>query len=171
MGLFDFFRSSEDLESTTNVVIDNKFSVDVPTFLKEDINEEGLVTYNNRSLDVSLTIIRNSKEDLIELTSLMKDDIDDTLLDKVAAYYLHKIHPNLSKIEIDDNIQTTIDDKDAVIINIFDKGGVFSEDLYTTMCLIEGEDDIFSFFSHVSAKSIKKVDDILNQAILSFKEL
>ena len=171
MGLFDFFRSSEDLESTTNVVIDNKFSVDVPTFLKEDTNEEGLVVYNNRSLDVSLTIIRNSKENLIELTSLMKDDIDDTLLDKVAAYYLHEIHPDLSKIEIDDNIQTTIDDKDAVIINVFNKGGVFSEDIYTTMCLIEGEDDIFIICSFVNAKSIKKVDDILNQVILSFKEL
>ena len=171
MGLFDFFRSSEDLESTTNVVIDNKFSVDVPTFLKEDTNEEGLVVYNNRSLDVSFIIGRIPKENFIELTSLMKDDIDDTFLDKVAAYYLHKIHPDLSKIEIDDNIQTTIDDKDAVIINVFDKGGVFSEDIYTTMCLIEGEDDIFSFISHVNAKSIEKVDDILNQAMLSFKEL
>lgn len=171
-------NQAQNEEGTHHVVVDNRFSIDVPAFLSErhDLSEDASVQYASRTLDISFQVIDEPKDELQEAVAEMEEclpsvDHSQTLLDKMAALTLSNFFEDLDKVEIGNYTETQINGLNAVTLNAFQKRTFFKDALYASFAFIEGKETMYQIAIFSGGTSIRKLADKLEESINSFHEL
>lgn len=171
-------NQAQNEEGTHHVVVDNRFSIDVPAFLSErhDLSEDASVQYASRTLDISFQVIDEPKDELQEAVAEMEEclpsvDHSQTLLDKMAALTLSNYFEDLDKVEIGNYTETQINGLNAVTLNAFQKRTFFKDALYASFAFIEGKETMYQIAIFSGGTSIRKLADKLEESINSFHEL
>ena len=171
-------KKAQNDDSAQTVVVKNKYSIDVPSFLSPTtkLSEDASLQYMNRTLDVSFIVIDEPKSDFLATVEEMKKALpdfgqDSTMLDQMAAIVLGNFFEDLDKVEIGDRTETTINGLKALTLNAFQKRTFLKDALYGTFAFIEGRDTLYQVIILSGGTSIVKLADKLGQSIHSFKEL
>lgn len=167
-------KASND-DSYNNVVVDNKYSINVPSFLSpmKAVNEDVSLAYANKTLDIAFQIIDEPKTDFVEVLKDLDEmnlTLGDTLLDKMALVSLNNMF-DVDKIEITDYNHLQINGLNAVLLNVFQKRTFFKDALYGSFAFVEGKDTLYQIIILSGGTSIRKLADKLEVSIHSFKEL
>lgn len=165
-------------DSTQNVVIEGKYSIDVPTFLSpmKNLSEDASLQYGSRSLDISFVVVDEPKSEFIEMLKDLQAEMptvlkkDDPILDSMAAIVLTEMF-DMDKVEITGRTETKINGLNALIMNVFQKRTFLKDAVYGSFAFIEGKDTLYQVNIMSGGTSITKLSDKLEKAIHSFKEL
>ena len=165
-------------DTTQNVVVPGKFSIDVPSFLSpmKNLNEDASLQYGSRALDISFIVIDESKKEFVDslaevqtdLPSLFGDDL--SLLGKMATLAISGAF-DIDKVEIGGYRETKINGLDALTMNVFQKRTFFKDAVYGSFAFIEGKDTVYQIVILSGGTSIRKLADKLEKSIQSFREL
>ncbi|MBQ6722949.1 MAG: hypothetical protein IJQ84_00330 [Paludibacteraceae bacterium] len=164
-------------EGTHHVVVDNRFSIDIPSFLSErhDLSEDASVQYGSRTLDIAYQVIDEPKDEFIQALKEIEEhvpfDSDKTLLDKMAIISLGNYYEDLDKVEIGDYTETTINGLKAVTLYAFQQRTFFKDALYGSFAFIEGKKTMYQIIILSGGTSISKLAEKLEESIQSFREL
>ena len=156
----------------------NRFSIDVPSFLEPTtrFGEDVSVQYWSRTLDVSFQVIDEPKQEFVDTIEELRNELpsfeeDNTLLDHMATMVLSNLFDDVDKIEIENYQRTVINGMNAVMLNAFQKRTFFKDALYGSLAFIEGKETLYQIIILSGGASIIKLADKLEQSICSFKEL
>lgn len=170
-------RAQND-DSVQTVVVQNRFSIDVPSFLEPTtrFGEDASVQYWSRALDVSFQVIDEPKQEFVDVIEDLKNELPDlkndaTILDKMATMALINLFDDIDKVEIGNYQKTMINGLNAIMINAFQKRSFFKDALYGSLAFIEGKDTLYQIIILSGGTSIQKLADKLEQSICSFREL
>ena len=170
-------RAQND-DSVQTVVVQNRFSIDVPSFLEPTtrFGEYASVQYWSRALDVSFQVIDEPKQEFVDVIEDLKNELPDlkkdaTILDKMATMALINLFDDIDKVEIGNYQKTMINGLNAIMINAFQKRSFFKDALYGSLAFIEGKDTLYQIIILSGGTSIQKLADKLEQSICSFREL
>ena len=170
-------RAQND-DSVQTVVVQNRFSIDVPSFLEPTtrFGEDASIQYWSRALDVSFQVIDEPKQEFVNVIEDLKNELPDlkkggTILDKMATMALINLFDDIDKVEIGNYQKTMINGLNAIMINAFQKRSFFKDALYGSLAFIEGKDTLYQIIILSGGTSIQKLADKLEQSICSFREL
>lgn len=164
-------------DSVQTVVVENRYSIDVPSFLSPtDKNEDASLRYFSRTLDVSFQVIDEPKSKFIGSIDDLRKEMPNfgkgkALLDNMATIVLGNFFEDIDKVEIGNYVNTTINGMNAVMLNAFQKRTFFKDALYGSFAFVEGKETLYQIIILSGGTSIKKLADKLEQSIRSFKEL
>lgn len=165
-------------EEVHHVVVEDKFSIDVPSFLSDihDAGEDASVHYGSRTLGVTFQIIDEPKDEFVEVIADLKADLpslceNESLLDKMAVLVLSNLFEDMDKVEIGNYKETQINGLKAVTLNAFQKRTFFKDAMYGTFAFVEGENMLYQIIILSGGTSITKLADKLELSINSFREL
>lgn len=166
-------------DGTHHVVVDNRYSIDVPAFLskRNDLSEDAAVQYGSNTLDVGFQVIDEPKDEFLVVMNELEESIpalqdeEKTLLDKMAVITLGNYFEDMDKVSIEEYTETTINGLDALIINAFQKRTFFKDALYGTFAFIEGKETMYQIIIVSGGTSITKLAEKLEESIKSFREL
>ena len=187
MGLIDLVAGGVKLvkqikaqndDTTQNVVIPGKYSINVPSFLspKKNLNEDASLAYGSTTLDISFLVIDEPKSEFIQSVNDLQSELpsvfggDDSILDKMAAIVINNMF-DIDKVELGGRRETKINGLNALILNVFQKRTFFKDALYGSFAFIEGNDTLYQINILSGGASITKLSDKLEQSIYSFREL
>ena len=169
-------RAQND-ESVQTVVVQNRFSINVPSFLEPttQLGEDASVQYWSKALDVSFQVIDEPKQEFIDAIEEIKDKLPgieegDTILDQMATMALINLFDDIDKVEIGNYQKTVINGLNAILLNAFQKRTFFKDALYGSLAFIEGKDTLYQIIILSGGTSIQKLADKLEQSICSFHE-
>lgn len=171
-------NKAQNDDSVQTVVVQNRFSIDVPSFLEPTtrFGEDASVQYWSRTLDVSFQVIDEPKQEFVDTIEELRNELpsfeeDNTLLDHMATMVLSNLFDDVDKIEIENYQRTVINGMNAVMLNAFQKRTFFKDALYGSLAFIEGKETLYQIIILSGGTSIIKLADKLEQSICSFKEL
>ena len=169
-------RAQND-DSVQPVVVQNRFSIDVPSFLEPTtrFGEDASIQYWSRALDVSFQVIDEPKQEFVNVIEDLKNELPDlkkggTILDKMATMALINLFDDIDKVEIGNYQRTVINGLNAIMINAFQKRSFFKDALYGSLAFIEGKNTLYQIIILSGGTSIQKLADKLEQSICSFRE-
>ena len=171
-------NKAQNNDSAQTVVVQNRFSIDVPSFLEPTtrFGEDASVQYWSRTLDVSFQVIDEPKQEFVDAIEELRNELpgfeeDNTLLDHMATMVLSNLFDDIDKVEIENYQRIVINGLKAVMLNAFQKRTFFKDALYGSLAFIEGKDTLYQIIILSGGTSILKLSDKLEQSIYSFKEL
>ena len=171
-------NKAQNDDSVQTVVVQNRFSIDVPSFLEPTtrFGEDVSVQYWSRTLDVSFQVIDEPKQEFVDTIEELRNELpsfeeDNTLLDHMATMVLSNLFDDIDKVEIENYQRIVINGLKAVMLNAFQKRTFFKDALYGSLAFIEGKDTLYQIIILSGGTSILKLSDKLEQSIYSFKEL
>lgn len=165
-------------DSTQNVVVQGKYSVEVPSFLSplKHHNEDASLVYGSKALDISFLVIDEPKSEFIQSFNELQVEFpsvfegNNSILDKMATIVLNNMF-DIDKVEIGGWNETNINGLNALILNVFQKRTFFKDALYGSFAFIEGKDTLYQINILTGGTSIDKLADKLEKSIHSFREL
>ena len=171
-------NKAQNDDTTQNVVVPGKFSIDVPSFLSplKNQNEDASLVYGSRALDISFIIIEEPKSEFdqsfYELQTELPSFLDDneSILERMAAVVLSNMF-DFDKVELSGRQETRINGLNALILNVFQKRSFLKDALYGSFAFIEGKDTLYQINILSGGTSILKLADKIEQSIYSFREL
>lgn len=170
-------NKAQNDDSVHTVVVQNRFSIDVPSFLEPTtrFGEDASIQYWSRSLDVSFQVIDEPKQEFVNVIEDLKNELPDlkkgdTILDKMATMALINLFDDIDKVEIGNYQKTVINGLSAIMINAFQKRSFFKDALYGSLAFIEGKNTLYQIIILSGGTSIQKLADKLEQSICSFRE-
>lgn len=165
-------------DTVQTIVVKNKFSIDVPSFLSptDRFGEDVTIQYWNKTLDVALQVIDEPKQEFIESLNELRKEIpdfgkDNSMLDNMAVMVLTNIFEDIDKIEINDRYETKINGLNALTLNAFQKRTFFKDAVFGSFAFIEGKNTLYQIIIISGGTSITKLAEKLDKSIKSFKEL
>lgn len=168
---------AQNNDSVQTVVVQNRFSIDVPSFLEPTtrFGEDASVQYWNKTLDVSFQVVDEPKQEFVEALDELKENLPNlgkgnSMLDNMAAMVLSNFFDNLDRVEIGDYQSTKINGLNAILLNAFQKRTFLKDALYGSFAFIEGKKTLYQIIILSGGTSISKLADKLEQSIRSFKE-
>ena len=170
-------NQAKNNDEVNNVVVKNRYSIDVPSFLSptKKLSEDASVQYWSKTLDITFQVIDEPKSEFIEAIKELKEDMPEfgegkTILDNMATVTLSNIF-DMDKVEIGNYTETTINGLNAVTLNAFQKRTFLKDALYGSFAFIEGRETLYQIMIMSGGTSISKLADKLEKSINSFKEL
>lgn len=170
-------KKAQNSDSVQTVNVKGLYSIDVPSFLSptNKLGEDASLQYWNKSLDITLQIIDESKSEFIEAAKEVQEELPalgngDPLLDKLAVVTIASMF-DLDKTEIGDYTEKTINSLKAITLNAFQKRTFLKDALYGSFAFIEGKETLYQVIILTGGTSISKLADKLESSIMSFKEL
>lgn len=157
------------------VVVNNKFSINVPTFLSPtNLNEDASLQYASKTLDISFMVIDEPKSEFIDAVSDLQlnnaQRENDTLLDAMATLTINNMF-DMDKVKISNYTATTINGLNAITLNIFQSRTFFKDAVYGSFAFVEGKNTLYQILIMSGGTSIRELAEVLEKSIYSFKEL
>ena len=170
-------NQAQSNDSFQNVVVKNKYSINVPSFLSPTtkLSEDASLQYWNKTLDIAFQVVDEPKDDFVESIDELNSELPDfgkgdSLLDKLATVSLCNMF-DMDKVEIGNYLDTKINGLNAITLNAFQKRTFLKDALYGSFAYIEGKNDLYQILIISGGTSIRKLADKLEESISSFKEL
>ena len=172
-------RAKND-DTVQTVTVKNLYSIDVPSYLSPTtkLSEDASLQYINRTLDIAFQVIDESKAELINEIKELKEAFpnvdfgdDDELLILIATFALNSMFEDISKVEIYDYTETTINGMNAITLNAFQPRTFWKDAMYVSFGFIEGKKTLYQIAILSGGTSIGKLGEKLEKAIKSFREL
>jgi len=164
-------------DTTQNIVVQNRYSIDVPSFLSptNKFGEDASLQYWSKTLDVAFQVIDEPKSEFIDSVEKIRKELPDfgkdkSLLDNMITLTLSNMF-DMDKVEIGDYTETKINRLNAVTLNAFQKRTFLKDAMYGSFAFIEGKETLYQIIILSGGTSISKLADKLEQSIKSFKEL
>ncbi|MDR0874304.1 MAG: hypothetical protein LBN27_12715 [Prevotellaceae bacterium] len=164
-------------DTTQKVVVQNRYSIDVPSFLSptNKLGEDASLQYWSITLDIIFKVIDEPKSEFVsylEELKKVKPDFgkDKSLLDNMAMLKLSRIF-DINKVKFDGYTETKINGMNAVLLNTLEKRTFLKDAQYGSFAFIEGKDTLYQIIIQSGGTSILKLADKLEQAIYSFVEI
>lgn len=171
-------KQAQDNDSVQTVVVQNRFSIDVPSFLEPTtrFGEDASVQYWSRALDVSFQVVDESKQEFVKAMEKFNNELPDlgkgdSILDQMSTMVLCNLFDDIDKVEIGNYQKTVINGLNAIMLNAFQSRTFFKDALYGSFAFVEGKDTLYQIIILSGGTSIAKLADKLEQSIRSFKEL
>ena len=170
-------QNNAQKDDTVQTVVRNTFSIDIPSFLTQTTKygDYASVQYWNKTLDIALLVIDESKSEFIESLEELKKDVpnikDRSILDNLATMVLDNYFEDINKIQVNDYCNTKINGLDAVTFNAFQKRTFFKDALFGSFAFIEGKETLYQIVILSGGTSISKLAEKMDKSIYSFKEL
>lgn len=175
-------NNAQKNDETQHVVVDGKYSIDVPVFLSETtkLGEDASLQYWNKTLDVTFMVVDEPKaefaealKDVDELSVELGNSSDnggaDLLSDFAAVSISNMFEMDDISIERNDNIQ--INGLKAKVVNVFQKRTFFKDAVYGIMAYVEGKNTLYQIIILIGGTSIKKLAEKMEECVYTFKEL
>lgn len=164
--------------TTKNVVVQGKYSIDVPSFLSpmKNLSDDASLQYGSRTLDISFIVIDESKSMFIQSFNDLQAGLppilggDKSILDRMATIVLSNMF-DVDKVEVGGRQETMINGLNALILNVFQKRSFLKDSLYGSFAFIEGKDTLYQINILSGGTSITKLADKIEKSIYSFREL
>lgn len=165
-------------DSTQKVVVQGKYSIEVPSFLSplKNHNEDASLVYGSKPLDISFLVIDEPKSEFIQSFNELQAELpsvfdgNKSILDTMATIVLNNMF-DIDKVEIGGRSETNINGLNALILNVFQKRTFFKDAIYGSFAFIEGKDTLYQINILSGGTSITKLADKLEESIHSFREL
>lgn len=164
-------------DTVQTVVVRNKYSIDVPSFLSPTtkLGEDASLQYCSKALDVSFMVIDEPKAEFLESLNGIRKEVPNfgeglSILDNMASIVLVNMF-DMDKVTIEDRNETTINGLKAVTFSAFQKRTFFKDALYGSFGFIEGKETFYQIIILSGGTSIIKLGEKLEKSIKSFKEL
>lgn len=164
--------------TTKNVVVQGKYSIDVPSFLSpmKNLSDDASLQYGSRTLDISFIVIDEPKSMFIQSFNDLQTGLppvwggDKSILDRMATIVLSNMF-DVDKVEVGGRQETMINGLNALILNVFQKRSFLKDSLYGSFAFIEGKDTLYQINILSGGTSITKLADKIEKSIYSFREL
>lgn len=170
-------KKAQNNDSVETVVVKDKFSIDIPSFLKptNKLSADAELQYWSVTLDIQYQVTAESKAEFEKAVAETKEEIPsfgegNTLLDKMAVVTIANMF-DIDKTEIGEYRERTINGLKAITLNAFQKRTFLKDALYGSFAFIEGRDTLYQIIILTGGTSISKLADKLEASIMSFKEL
>lgn len=164
--------------TTKNVVVQGKYSIDVPSFLSpmKNLSDEASLQYGSRTLDISFIVIDEPKSEFIQSFNDLQAEFppvfgsNNSILDRMATIVLSNMF-DVEKVELGGRQKTMINGLNALIVNVFLRRSFLKDSLYGSFAFIEGKDTLYQINILSGGTSITKLADKIEKSIYSFREL
>lgn len=164
--------------TTRNVVVQGKYSIDVPSFLSpmKNLSDDASLQYGSRTLDISFIVIDEPKSMFTQSFNDLQAGLppvfggDKSILDRMATIVLSNMF-DVDKVEVGGRKEAMINGLNALILNVFQKRSFLKDALYGSFACIEGKDTLYQINILSGGTSITKLADKIEKSIYSFKEL
>ena len=166
-------NNAKNNDSVETVTINNQYSIDVPAYLSPttELSQDASLQYWNKTLDITIQVIDEPKEDFIEVLRANGMDKERTLLENLAAFTLTSIFEDISKVDLFDKESCQINGLNALTLNAFQKSTFFKDGMFASLALVEGKSHVYQIIIFSGGSSISKLADKLQSVLYSFKEL
>lgn len=170
-------NAKNNLETET-VSYQNRFAIDIPTFLKptNKLSDDASIQYRNTTLDIGVLVIDEPKSEFIDEWEEIKSYLDDddnpceTLVDKVMSASLFNMF-NGEDVELSNVQEKHINGMPAVSVEVSKPSTFFKDASYTHITCIEGRNTIYQIIAIVGGSSIPEFSSRLSTIASTFKEL
>lgn len=164
--------------TTKNVVVQGKYSIDVPSFLSpmKNLSDDASLQYGSRTLDISFIVIDEPKSEFIQSFNDLQAEFppvfgsNNSILDRMATTVLSNMF-DVEKVELGGRQKTMINGLNALIVNVFLRRSFLKDSLYGSFAFIEGKDTLYQINILSGGTSITKLADKIEKSIYSFREL
>lgn len=164
--------------TTKNVVVQGKYSIDVPSFLSpmKNLSDDASLQYGSRTLDISFIVIDEPKSEFIQSFNDLQAEFppvfgsNNSILDRMATIVLSNMF-DVEKVELGGRQKTMINGLNALIVNVFLRRSFLKDSLYGNFAFIEGKDTLYQINILSGGTSITKLADKIEKSIYSFREL
>lgn len=164
--------------TTKNVVVQGKYSIDVPSFLSpmKNLSDDASLQYGSRTLDISFIVIDEPKSEFIQSFNDLQSEFppvfgsNNSILDRMATIVLSNMF-DVEKVELGGRQKTMINGLNALIVNVFLRRSFLKDSLYGSFAFIEGKDTLYQINILSGGTSITKLADKIEKSIYSFREL
>jgi hypothetical protein len=169
--LFIFSSCSNSFEMK-NIVMDNRFSVDLPDFLSSSgsLNENNSIQYQNKSRNFYVIIIEQPIDgfhEFLEDFYLSEDYSED--LQGYSQLLLDDFEEEADNMEIISGEDTFINGMEAKVVRF--TGEMESQSAYFHMGCYKGKNTYYQIVTWVPLSKKEKYDYILSDIIHSFTEI
>lgn len=176
-GLAKQSKAQKD-NTTKNVVVQGKYSIDVPSFLSpmKNLSDDASLQYGSRTLDISFIVIDEPKSEFIQSFNDLQAEFppvfgsNNSILDRMATIVLSNMF-DVEKVELGGRQNTMINGLNALIVNVFLRRSFLKDSLYGSFAFIEGKDTLYQINILSGGTSITKLADKIEKSIYSFREL
>ena len=164
--------------TTKNVVVQGKYSIDVPSFLSpmKNLSDDASLQYGSRTLDISFIVIDEPKSEFIQSFNDLQAEFppvfgsNNSILDRMATIVLSNMF-DVEKVELGGRQKTMINGLNALIVNVFLRRSFLKDSLYGSFAFIEGKDTLYQINILSGGTSITKLADKIEKSFYSFREL
>lgn len=164
--------------TTKNVVVQGKYSIDVPSFLSpmKNLSDDASLQYGSRTLDISFIVIDEPKSEFIQSFNDLQAEFppvfgsNNSILDRMATIVLSNMF-DVEKVELGGRQKAMINGLNALIVNVFLRRSFLKDSLYGSFAFIEGKDTLYQINILSGGTSITKLADKIEKSIYSFREL
>lgn len=164
--------------TTKNVVVQGKYSIDVLSFLSpmKNLSDDASLQYGSRTLDISFIVIDEPKSEFIQSFNDLQAEFppvfgsNNSILDRMATIVLSNMF-DVEKVELGGRQKTMINGLNALIVNVFLRRSFLKDSLYGSFAFIEGKDTLYQINILSGGTSITKLADKIEKSIYSFREL
>lgn len=164
--------------TTKNVVVQGKYSIDVPSFLSpmKNLSDDASLQYGSRTLGISFIVIDEPKSEFIQSFNDLQAEFppvfgsNNSILDRMATIVLSNMF-DVEKVELGGRQKTMINGLNALIVNVFLRRSFLKDSLYGSFAFIEGKDTLYQINILSGGTSITKLADKIEKSIYSFREL
>lgn len=164
--------------TTKNVVVQGKYSIDVPSFLSpmKNLSDDASLQYGSRTLDISFIVIDEPKSEFIQSFNDLQAEFppvfgsNNSILDRMATIVLSNMF-DVEKVELGGRQKTMINGLNALIVNVFLRRSFLKDSLNGSFAFIEGKDTLYQINILSGGTSITKLADKIEKSIYSFREL
>lgn len=164
--------------TTKNIVVQGKYSIDVPSFLSpmKNLSDDASLQYGSRTLDISFIVIDEPKSEFIQSFNDLQAEFppvfgsNNSILDRMATIVLSNMF-DVEKVELGGRQKTMINGLNALIVNVFLRRSFLKDSLYGSFAFIEGKDTLYQINILSGGTSITKLADKIEKSIYSFREL
>lgn len=164
--------------TTKNVVVQGKYSIDVPSFLSpmKNLSDDASLQYGSRTLDISFIVVDEPKSEFIQSFNDLQAEFppvfgsNNSILDRMATIVLSNMF-DVEKVELGGRQKTMINGLNALIVNVFLRRSFLKDSLYGSFAFIEGKDTLYQINILSGGTSITKLADKIEKSIYSFREL
>lgn len=170
-------NKAQSNDECQTVVIENRYSLDVPTFLSptRKLSADATLQYFNKALDIALQVIDEPKTEFQKAVEELQQtipelDLKDSLLENMVKISLANSY-DLDKAQMSDYTKTKIGRLQAITLAMFQPRTFLNDAVYGIHAFIEGKDTLYHIQIAVGGTSINKLREQMQKVCYSFKEL
>ena len=168
--MFLIFTSCEQADQT--VIIDNRYSLDIPSFLKEsnDLNEDASLQYQNIWKEFYVIVIDETKDEFHQV--LEETELTDLYSSNIIGYsdiLIEGIEESMSVHEKSSLDSIKINGMEARTISY--SGKTEDIDVYFLFAFIEGKNSYYQVMTWTLGERKDKYKEQMAKIISTFKEL
>jgi hypothetical protein len=157
---------------TQVVIIEDRYSLELPTFLKigKNINDEASLQYQNRLMDFYVIVIDEPKDELSEV--LIENEIEEKYSDDFTGYsqlLLDGFEFSIENARIQELSTTEINSMPAKLITI--NGKVEGFDIFYYVGFFEGKETYYQVLAWTLERKEEKFKESMSKIMNSMTEI